>query len=120
MWLFLQSLHQRTPIANAVVHGAQQINVGGRSQQAILQVLSKTIINSERDDERSNSGCNSSDRNSRDYAYNGLLALGAQIPRCDKKFEAHGSYQPSAISLQPNLDYRIILRCGTIEAHARL
>jgi hypothetical protein len=55
-----------------------------------LQVLAESIVDGERNHERSDSGGNSGDRNPRDYANDGLLALGAKISGCNKKFEAHG------------------------------
>src|SRR5215467_16079710 len=89
MRLLLQSCHQRSPVANAVTHGSQQIHMRRRSQQAILQVLPKSVVNREGNDQRRNSGGHAGDGDSRDHANDGLLALSTQIARRDEEFETH-------------------------------
>jgi hypothetical protein len=75
--------------------------VGSGTEQAILQVLTKAIVNGECDDEGSNSGSDSKDGNSRDDANESLAALGAQVSGSDEEFKSHGrafSRQLSAFS----------------------
>ena len=63
--------------------------MGSGTQQTILQILTKPVINCERNDERSYARSNAGNRNAGDYTNDCLPAFGTEIPRGDKEFEAH-------------------------------
>ncbi len=87
--LLLQSREQRLPVANAVALHAQQIDVRGRAQQAVLQVLAKSVVDGQRDDERSHARGHSDDGDDGDDADDGLAPFGSQITRRYEEFELH-------------------------------
>ena len=60
-----------------------------RTQQPILQVLAKSIVDGEGHDQRSDSGRDSGDRNASDHANDGLASFSAEIAGRDEEFEAH-------------------------------
>ncbi len=65
-----------------------------RTQQPVLQVLTESIVDGKGNDERSDSGGNSSDRYARDHADDSLAAFGTEVASRDEEFEAHNrSYQ---------------------------
>ncbi len=90
--LFRKSIEQRRPILNAVVGYAKQADVRGRSDQSLLQILTKAIIDRERDDKRSHARRYPYNRNAGDDADKRLTALGAQVAGRDEEFKAHGRY----------------------------
>ena len=53
MGLLLQAREQRLPVADAVAFNAQQIDVRGGTEQPVLQVLAESVVDGQRDDERS-------------------------------------------------------------------
>src|SRR5207245_3746567 len=57
--------------------------------QTVLQILAKTIVDSERNNQRGHSRCNPSNGDTSDDADNGLSALGTKIARGNKEFESH-------------------------------
>jgi hypothetical protein len=63
--------------------------VRSRSQKPLLQVLSKSVIDRERDNEGCDTSGNASDGNSSDDPNECLPPFGAQISGCDEEFEAH-------------------------------
>src|SRR5205823_9430040 len=67
---------------------AQQIDVSGGAEQALLQVLAESVVNGERDDERGHAGSDAQDRNNGDDANDRLPSFCAQITRSDEEFEA--------------------------------
>src|SRR6266853_1475000 len=68
-----------------------------RTQQPVLQVLTESIVDGKGNDERSDPGCNSGDRDAGDNADDSLAAFGAEVASRDEEFEAHKrSYQLSA------------------------
>jgi hypothetical protein len=70
--LFFQTREQRLPVADSVALNAQQIDVRGRAQQAVLQVLAKAVVDGQRDDERGHAGRHSDDGDDGDDADDGL------------------------------------------------
>src|SRR3977135_1576096 len=65
-----------------------------RTQQPVLQVLTESIVDGKGNDERSDPGCNSGDRDAGDNADDSLAAFGAEVASRDEEFEAHKrSYQ---------------------------
>ena len=60
-----------------------------RTEKTILQILAESIIDGKSNDQRRNSGGDSSDRNAGNHANHGLPPLGAQIASSNKKFEGH-------------------------------
>ena len=95
-----ETFEQRGPILDAVALHAQQADVGGRTEQTLLQVLPKPVVDSKRDDQRSYTRRYPQDGDRGDHADERLPALGAKITSCNEEFEAH-QRQPSAISHQP-------------------
>ena len=87
--LLLHARQQRLPVANAVALNAQQVDVRSRSEQAILQILTKAVVDRQRDNQRSYARRHSNDRDDRDHADHGLSAFGPQIARSYKKFKLH-------------------------------
>ena len=63
------------------------------------KILAESVVDGERDDERSDAGGDSEDGDPGDDADEGLPAFGAQISGCDEEFEAHEK-QLSAFSHQ--------------------
>src|SRR5271157_5679293 len=80
---------QRLPVADSVGFDAQQIDVGCGTEETVLQVLAKSVINGQRDDERGDTGRDSNNRNDSNDSDYGLAALGPQIPRGNKEFKLH-------------------------------
>src|SRR5579863_708663 len=86
--LFRQPVHERTPVADPVTLNAQQIDVRSRAEQAVLEILAKSIVDGESDDKRGDSGSHSGDGDASDYANDGLAPFGAQISGRNKKFKS--------------------------------
>ena len=59
------------------------------SDEAILQILAKSVVDGQCDDERGYAGGYSGNRDAGDDADEGLAALGAQVAGRDEEFEAH-------------------------------
>ena len=87
--LLLQARQQRLPVANAVAFHAQQIDVRGRAEQPVLQVLAESVVDGQRDDERSNASRDSDDGDYGDDANDGLPPFGPQVARRYEEFELH-------------------------------
>jgi len=85
----LEFCKQRTPVADAIAFDAEEADVGGRTKQAGLQVLAKTVVDGERDDERSDSGGDASDGDGGDEADDGLPSFCAKVTSGDEELEAH-------------------------------
>ncbi len=101
MRLLRQFFEQRTPIAHPVALYPQQADVRRRTQQPRLQILPKSVIDGQRDNQRSHSRRHAQDRDAGDDANKRLPPFGAQISSRNEKFEAHRSgCQLSAISFQ--------------------
>ena len=100
MRLLLEAIHQRTPVVHPIPHGAQKINVRSRAQQPVLQILAESVVHGQRDHQRRHTSRNSGDREPRNHADDGLLALSAKVAGRDEEFESHGavSIQHSAFS----------------------
>ena len=92
MRLFGKTFEQRRPIFDAVVGYAQQADMRGGSDEAILQILAKAVVDGECDDERSDARGYSDNRDAGDDADEGLPALGAQVAGRDEEFKAHGGF----------------------------
>ena len=90
MRLPAKALEKWLPVPNTVILYTDQINVGGGTEQAVLQVLTKTIVDGESDHQRGNPGSDPSYGNTGDDADHGLPAFRPEISRSDKKFETHG------------------------------
>ena len=89
MRLVLDLVQEPTPIADSVSLGAFKTYMRCRAEKAILQILTKSVIDGKRDDERRNSGGDSDDRDGRDHSNHGLAALGAEISRRNEELECH-------------------------------
>src|SRR5690348_414788 len=92
MWLVRKPLHQRRPVLNPVVGDSLQADMGSRTEQPLLQVLAKSVIDCQSYDKRRNPGGDSRDRNPGDDSDKRLTALSAKISGCDEKFEAHEAF----------------------------
>ena len=79
MRLFGKALQQRRPVLDAVVGHAQQADMRSGSDQALLQILAKAVVDGESDDERSHARGYSDDRDAGNNADKGLSPLGAQV-----------------------------------------
>src|SRR5437773_4695621 len=69
-----------------------------------MQILAKTIIDSERDNQRGHSRCDPSNGDSCDDADHSLPSLGAEIASSDEEFEFHPEI------LRPTRDFGTRLR----------
>src|SRR5271165_2371123 len=87
--LFGKTFEERRPIFDAIVGDAEQADVRGGSDEALLQVLAKSIVNGEGDDERGDTGGDSEDGDAGDDADEGLTSLRTQISSCDKQLKPH-------------------------------
>ncbi len=77
------------PVGDAVLRSDfQNADVGGCAEQAGLQGALKAVVDSERNDQRRDSGGDTQDGNDRYHGDNGLFALGAKITKRDDPFEA--------------------------------
>ena len=89
---------------DSVCFHAQQVDVGCRTEQPVLQVLAKAVIDGQRDDEGGDAGRDSNNRNDGDDADNGLATLGSEISRGNEKFKLHlKKYQPEPRNGQVSL-----------------
>ena len=89
MGLFRQPVHERTPVADPVTLNAKQIDVRGGAEQAVLEILAKSIVDGERDDKRGHAGGDSGDGDAGDDANDGLAPFGAEVASGNEEFEAH-------------------------------
>ena len=89
MRLLGEAVEQGTPVLDAVALNAQQIDVRGGAQQAVLQVLTESVVDGEGDDERGDSRGHAEDGDGGDDADEGLAALGAEVTRGYEEFEGH-------------------------------
>ncbi len=87
-----------------VVSDALQADVRSRAEQPLLQVLAKSVIDGESDDQGSDARSNSDDRDPRDDPDEGLPPFGAEIAARNEEFEAHEELQLSA-SASTKSDY---------------
>ena len=55
-----------------------------RAEQPLLQVLPETVVNGERNNQRSDTGRDSDDGNARDDPDKRLAPLGPQVSGCDE------------------------------------
>ena len=53
MRLLAEPVHQRLPVLDAIALRPQNIHVGSRTQQPVLQILAEAVVDGERNDERS-------------------------------------------------------------------
>ena len=98
MGLFAQAIQKGTPIFDAIALDAKEIDVRRGAEKTILQILPKTIVDGEGDDQRCNSSSHSENGNHRDEAHDGLASFSAQVTGGDEKFETHLEWL-SALSL---------------------
>src|SRR5882762_950200 len=68
-------------------------------EQSLLQVLPKAIVDRERNNQRSYTGRDTSNRNAGNDADKSLASFRSEIAGCDEEFEAHGK-KLSALSCQ--------------------
>ena len=82
-----------------------------RTEQTVLQILTKSIIDCQRHNQRSDPGSDSGDGNAGNDANHRLASFGAKVARSDEKFEAHklsaASSQPDWIIARDNADFGI-------------
>src|SRR6202035_3071186 len=120
MGLFGEAIEERRPVFDAVVGDAEEADVGGGSDEALLQVLAKAVVDGEGDDEGSHAGGYSDNRDAGDDADKRLAALGAQVAGRDEEFKAHGlwafGFRLSAfgfrLSAKSDYNYRLFDPCG--------
>jgi len=94
-----QPVHEQMPVADPVTLNAKQIDVRGGAEKAVLEILAKSIVDGESDDERGYTGSDSGDGDAGDDANDGLAPFGAEVASGDEEFEAHRrSRQRLAIS----------------------
>jgi hypothetical protein len=99
--LLRQPVHERRPVLDAVISNAQQADMRGRAEQTLLEVLAKSIVDRQSNDQRRDPCGNSHDRDTGNDADKGLPSLGAKVSGCDEEFETHAeaiSRQLSAFS----------------------
>ena len=89
MLLLRQPIHERTPLFDAVTLDAQQIDVGSRAQETILQILAESVVDREGDDQRCDSRSNPGDGNAGNDADESLPSFRAKVAGCDKEFKSH-------------------------------
>src|ERR1700689_4951587 len=89
MRLFRKTIHERGPVFDAVVGDALQADVRRGAEQALLEVLAKSVGDGHGDHERGNAGGDAGDGDAGDDADEGLAALSAQVAGRDEEFEAH-------------------------------
>jgi hypothetical protein len=56
--LLRKTIHQRTPVLDAITLNAKQVDVRSRTEKTILQILAESIVDGERNDERCYAGGN--------------------------------------------------------------
>ena len=103
--LFGETVHERGPVFNAVVGDALQADVRCGAEQALLEVLAKSVGDGHGDDEGGDARGDSGDGDAGDDADEGLPSLGSQIPRRDEEFEAHGKLSAVSYQLSAKSDY---------------
>ncbi len=97
MRLLRQPVHKCRPLFNSVVGNPLQADMRSRTQEPLLQILTKAVVDSQRHDQRRHARSNSDHGNAGDDADKRLPPFGAQIAGRNKKFEAHGERSaPSA------------------------
>ena len=74
-----------------------------RAEKALLQILAESVVDGERDDERSYACGNSNDGDAGDDPDERLPPFGAQVARSDEEFESHEK-QASDLGLQASAD----------------
>ena len=77
------------PIADAIVLGAHELDVGAGVDKAILQIAAHAVGDGESDDESGDSGGDSGDGNGRDDADDGLAPFGFQVPSRHIELKSH-------------------------------
>ena len=87
-----ETVHQWAPVADAVSCSAHEVDVGGGTDQALLQVTPHSVGDRQRDDERSDASCDSDDRDRSDEPDNRLAATRAEIAGGDEEFKTHASF----------------------------
>ena len=120
MGLFGEAIEERRPVFDAVVGDAEEADVGGGSDEALLQVLAKAVVDGEGDDEGSHAGGYSDNRDAGDDADKRLAALGAQVAGRDEEFKAHGLWAFGfRLLAKSDYNYRLFDACG-IRANKKL
>src|SRR5437763_15104875 len=102
MRLLLQAAQQPLPTTDATRLDAGKIHVRGRSQQAVLKVLPKAVVDGQSDDERGHSRSHTDDGNNGDDTHDALTALGAKITGSNKKLESQAIYSLRHVRFQIN------------------
>ena len=87
--LLLHARQQLGPVADAIGLHAHEVHVSGGAQQALLQILAESVVDGQRDDERSHAGGHANHRNRGNHADDGLAALGPQVAAGNEKLELH-------------------------------
>src|SRR5579863_7999898 len=77
------------PIRDPGVFYSHQADMRLRAEQTLLQVLAKSIVDGQRDNERCYAGCHADDGDSGDHADDGLSAFCAKITGGYEEFEGH-------------------------------
>jgi hypothetical protein len=98
--LFRKTFEERRPIFDAVISYAEQADVRGGSNEALLQVLAKSIVDGEGDDERGDAGGDSEDGDAGDDADESLASFGTQVAGRYEEFKAHERAISSQLSVK--------------------
>src|SRR5258706_15412433 len=98
MRLFRQPIKQRRPIPDAVVGDPEQADVRRGSDEALLQILAKAVVDGERNDERGHTRSYPDNRDASNDPNKRLPPFGAQVAGRDEEFEAHEGFLPSVLS----------------------
>jgi hypothetical protein len=109
MRLLRQAVHERGPVFDAVVGDALQGDVRRGSQQALLEVLTKSVIDSEGDDERGDSGSDSDNGDAGDDADESLAPFRTEIAAGYEKFKAHEEVSAVSYRRSAKSDYKVIV-----------
>jgi hypothetical protein len=101
--LLRQTVHKRTPVLDAIIFHAQQVDMGRRPEQPVLQFLPESIVDGEGDHKGGDPSGDSGNRNTGDDPNKSLAAFCAQIAGSNEKLKAHK--KTSGVGFSAKLDY---------------
>jgi hypothetical protein len=89
MRLLFEFIESRLPVGDSIGLNAHEADVRGGTEKALLKILTESVVDGQRDDERCDTGGDSNDGDGGDDADDSLAAFGSKISCGDEKFEAH-------------------------------
>src|SRR5947209_15182838 len=87
MGLLLQPGNKTLPVADTARLDTLEVHMRSGAEQTVLEVLAETVVDGQRNNERSHARSHADDRNNGNYADYGLAAFGPKVTRGNKKFE---------------------------------